>query len=151
MTKAYLGSDQPRPDREPTRRQGISGEPITRDITGEEVYATIYAFEESPIEKGVLWSGANDGPSHVSRDDGKTWTEGDAEGTCRPAVACSKLNRRRTARDRPISPSTATCSATGRHTSIAPTTTADMDAADRRPQRHPGRDAGPRRPRRPRP
>ncbi len=55
--------------------QGISGEPITRDITGEEVYATIYAFEESPIEKGVLWSGANDGPVHVSRDDGKTWND----------------------------------------------------------------------------
>jgi hypothetical protein len=53
--------------------QGISGEPITRDITGEEVYATIYALEESPIEKGVLWSGANDGPVYVSRDDGKTW------------------------------------------------------------------------------
>lgn len=53
--------------------QGISGEPITRDITGEEVYATIYAFEESPIEQGVLWSGANDGPVFVSRDDGKTW------------------------------------------------------------------------------
>jgi photosystem II stability/assembly factor-like uncharacterized protein len=54
--------------------QGISGEPITRDITGEEVYATIYAFEESPIERGVLWSGANDGPVYVSRDDGKTWS-----------------------------------------------------------------------------
>ncbi|HTV00559.1 MAG TPA: hypothetical protein VMF13_08490 [Luteitalea sp.] len=53
--------------------QGTSGEPITRDITGEEVYATIYAFEESPIERGVLWSGANDGPVFVSRDDGKTW------------------------------------------------------------------------------
>ncbi len=53
--------------------QGVSGEPITRDITGEEVYATIYAFEESPLEKGVLWSGANDGPVYVSRDDGKTW------------------------------------------------------------------------------
>lgn len=54
-------------------KQGISGEPITRDITGEEVYSTIYAFRESPLEKGVLWAGANDGPVHVSRDDGKTW------------------------------------------------------------------------------
>ncbi len=54
--------------------QGISGEPITRDITGEEVYSTIYAIEESPIEKGVIWVGANDGPVHVTRDGGKTWT-----------------------------------------------------------------------------
>lgn len=53
--------------------QGLSGEPITRDITGEEVYATIYAFRESPLERGLLWSGANDGPVFVSRDEGATW------------------------------------------------------------------------------
>ncbi len=28
---------------------------------------------ESPIERGVIWVGANDGPVHVSRDNGKTW------------------------------------------------------------------------------
>lgn len=54
-------------------KQVISGEPITRDITGEEVYSTIYAFRESTLEAGVLWSGANDGPVHVSRDNGKSW------------------------------------------------------------------------------
>lgn len=54
-------------------KQVISGEPITRDITGEEVYSTIYAFRESRLEAGVLWSGANDGPVHVSRDNGKSW------------------------------------------------------------------------------
>ena len=54
-------------------KQVISGEPITRDITGEEVYSTIYAFRESTLEAGVLWAGANDGPLHVSRDNGKTW------------------------------------------------------------------------------
>src|SRR5215468_548324 len=54
-------------------KQVISGEPITRDITGEEVYSTIYAFRESTLEPGVLWAGANDGPVHVSRDNGKTW------------------------------------------------------------------------------
>ncbi|MBI4476928.1 MAG: hypothetical protein HY654_07125, partial [Acidobacteria bacterium] len=54
--------------------QGISGEPITRDITGEEFYSTLYAIAESPLEKGVIWVGANDGPYHVTRDNGKTWT-----------------------------------------------------------------------------
>ncbi|MFN0108117.1 MAG: WD40/YVTN/BNR-like repeat-containing protein [Blastocatellia bacterium] len=54
-------------------KQVISGEPITRDITGEEVYSTIYAFRESTLEAGVLWSGANDGPVHISRDNGKSW------------------------------------------------------------------------------
>ena len=55
-------------------KQVISGTPITRDITGEEFYSTIYAIQESPIEKGLIWVGANDGPVHVTRDGGKTWT-----------------------------------------------------------------------------
>jgi photosystem II stability/assembly factor-like uncharacterized protein len=54
--------------------QGVSGEPITRDVTGEEFYSTLYAISESPLEKGVIWTGANDGPFHVTRDDGRTWT-----------------------------------------------------------------------------
>ena len=54
--------------------QGASGEPITRDVTGEEFYSTLYAIAESPIEKGVIWTGANDGPFHVTRDNGKTWS-----------------------------------------------------------------------------
>ena len=54
--------------------QGISGEPITRDVTGEEFYSTLYAITESPLEKGVIWTGANDGPFYVTRDNGKKWT-----------------------------------------------------------------------------
>ncbi len=54
--------------------QGASGEPITRDVTGEEFYSTLYAITESPHEKGVIWTGANDGPFYLTRDDGKTWT-----------------------------------------------------------------------------
>ena len=54
--------------------QGISGEPITRDVTGEEFYSTLYAIAESPLEKGVIWTGANDGPFYVTRDNGKKWT-----------------------------------------------------------------------------
>jgi photosystem II stability/assembly factor-like uncharacterized protein len=54
--------------------QGISGEPITRDITGEEFYSTLYAITESPLEKGVIWTGSNDGPFYITRDNGKKWT-----------------------------------------------------------------------------
>ena len=53
--------------------QIVSGNPITRDVTGEEVYSTIYSMVESRLARGVLWVGANDGPVHVSRDNGKTW------------------------------------------------------------------------------
>ena len=53
--------------------QIVPGNPITRDVTGEEVYSTIYSMDESRIERGVIWVGANDGPVHVTRDNGKTW------------------------------------------------------------------------------
>ncbi len=53
--------------------QGASGEPITRDVTGEEFFSTLYAITESTLEPGVIWTGSNDGPFHVTRDNGKTW------------------------------------------------------------------------------
>jgi photosystem II stability/assembly factor-like uncharacterized protein len=50
-----------------------SGGPITRDMTGEEVYSALYAIRASRLEPGVIWTGSNDGPVHVTRDGGKTW------------------------------------------------------------------------------
>ena len=58
----------------PPEGQQASGEPITRDATGEEVYSTLYSIRESPKQKGVIWTGSNDGLIYVTRDDGKTWT-----------------------------------------------------------------------------
>jgi photosystem II stability/assembly factor-like uncharacterized protein len=49
--------------------------PITREAYGPEWYATIFAFEESPVKPGLLWAGSDDGYIHVSQDDGKTWTQ----------------------------------------------------------------------------
>ncbi len=54
-------------------KQVISGSPITRDITGEEFYSTIYSVRESQLKKGLIWVGANDGPVHVTTDGGKNW------------------------------------------------------------------------------
>ncbi len=54
-------------------KQVISGSPITRDITGEEFYSTIYSLRESPVRPGVIWSGANDGPVYVTQDAGNNW------------------------------------------------------------------------------
>ena len=56
-------------------KQVISGSPITRDITGEEYYSTLYSLRESPVQPGVLWAGANDGPVHVTVDGGATWKD----------------------------------------------------------------------------
>ncbi len=54
-------------------KQVISGSPITRDITGEEFYSTIYSVRESKLKKGLIWVGANDGPVHVTTNGGKNW------------------------------------------------------------------------------
>lgn len=58
----------------PEGTQGASGEPITRDATGEEIYSTLYSIRESPVQRGLIWTGSNDGLVYVTRDDGKTWT-----------------------------------------------------------------------------
>ena len=58
----------------PGEPQLASGYPITRDATGEEVYSTLYTIRESALQKGLIWTGSNDGLIHVTRDDGKTWT-----------------------------------------------------------------------------
>jgi photosystem II stability/assembly factor-like uncharacterized protein len=56
-------------------KQELPGGPIQHDDTGVEVYGTVFAFEESAQEPGVLWAGSDDGRLHLSRDDGATWTE----------------------------------------------------------------------------
>ncbi len=55
-------------------RMGISGG-LTPDNIGVEYCCVIYAFDESPLERGVFWAGTNDGLVHVSRDGGASWTD----------------------------------------------------------------------------
>jgi photosystem II stability/assembly factor-like uncharacterized protein len=50
-----------------------SGGPITKDNTGAENYATIFALAESPLQAGLLWAGSDDGLVHLSRDGGASW------------------------------------------------------------------------------
>ncbi|HEY7913252.1 MAG TPA: glycosyl hydrolase [Blastocatellia bacterium] len=54
-------------------KQGPSGGPITKDNTSVEYYDTIFTVMESPVEKGVIWTGADDGLVYVTRDNGKSW------------------------------------------------------------------------------
>ena len=54
-------------------KQKWAGGPITGDNTGVEFYCTIFAVAESPLEKGVLWTGSDDGLVHISRNDGESW------------------------------------------------------------------------------
>ena len=49
------------------------GGPITKDTSGAEIYGTIFAFVESPHQKGVFWAGSDDGLVHISMDSGLSW------------------------------------------------------------------------------
>ncbi|HWG52491.1 MAG TPA: hypothetical protein VN677_04245, partial [Gemmatimonadaceae bacterium] len=42
---------------------------------GVEYFSTLFAIAESPVQKGVIWTGSNDGLVHVTRDGGATWTD----------------------------------------------------------------------------
>jgi photosystem II stability/assembly factor-like uncharacterized protein len=55
------------------RTLGPSGGPITKDQTSVEYYATVFTIAESPVTRGVIWAGSDDGLVHVTRDAGKSW------------------------------------------------------------------------------
>ncbi|HWE48135.1 MAG TPA: hypothetical protein VG407_19110 [Caulobacteraceae bacterium] len=54
-------------------KQFASGGPLTKDITSVEYYDTIFSLNESPLTKGMLWAGTDDGLVQVTRDDGGHW------------------------------------------------------------------------------
>jgi photosystem II stability/assembly factor-like uncharacterized protein len=55
-------------------KQASSGGPITKDNTSIEYYDTIFALAESPVQKGVIWTGSDDGLVQLTQDGGKSWT-----------------------------------------------------------------------------
>jgi photosystem II stability/assembly factor-like uncharacterized protein len=48
---------------------------LTLDVTGAENHTTLYTIAPSPVERGVIWTGSDDGRVHVTRDDAATWTD----------------------------------------------------------------------------
>ncbi|WP_080241289.1 WD40/YVTN/BNR-like repeat-containing protein [Spirosoma rigui] len=60
--------------RHDSTKLGWGGAPYTNEGAGGENYATITYVLESPSEKGVLWTGSDDGLVHITRDGGATWT-----------------------------------------------------------------------------
>jgi photosystem II stability/assembly factor-like uncharacterized protein len=55
-------------------KQQPSGGPITIDDTGTEYYDTVFSIAPSPLAKGLIWVGTDDGLIQITRDEGKSWT-----------------------------------------------------------------------------
>jgi photosystem II stability/assembly factor-like uncharacterized protein len=68
---AIISPDLTRNDRS---KQQASGGPLTKDITSVEYYDTIFSLAESPLQKGMLWAGTDDGLVQLTRNDGAQWS-----------------------------------------------------------------------------
>jgi photosystem II stability/assembly factor-like uncharacterized protein len=55
--------------------QEASGGPINNDITGVEIFNTIFALAEDHRDARTLWAGSDDGRVHVTRDGGASWRD----------------------------------------------------------------------------
>ncbi len=55
-----------------SRQQSSGG--LTGDNIGVEYAGVVYGIAESPVEKGLIWIGTNDGLVQLTRDGGKSWT-----------------------------------------------------------------------------
>jgi hypothetical protein len=66
------------------QKQEASGG-LTPDVTAAENHTTLVAIALSPVQKGVIWAGSDDGRLHVTRDGGKTWTSVEKSVTGVPA------------------------------------------------------------------
>jgi photosystem II stability/assembly factor-like uncharacterized protein len=51
------------------------GGPITNEAAGGEIYHAIYYLAESPHDQNVLYTGADDGMLHITKDGGSNWSE----------------------------------------------------------------------------
>ncbi len=54
-------------------KQGKGGGPYTNEAVGAENYGTLAYIMESPLEKGVIWTGSDDGFVQITKDGGTTW------------------------------------------------------------------------------
>jgi photosystem II stability/assembly factor-like uncharacterized protein len=70
-----ISPDLTRADAEKIRISTETTGGITPDVTGAETFATIVSLAESPLRRGVLYAGTDDGNLWRSDDDGGTWTE----------------------------------------------------------------------------
>jgi hypothetical protein len=79
-------------DRDTLSIMGVRGDqPMMSVNDGIDTYGNITILAESPLERGVIWVGTDDGNVQLSRDDGATWTN--VVGTIRGLPARTYVSR----------------------------------------------------------
>ncbi|HEV9038447.1 MAG TPA: hypothetical protein VGQ51_17545 [Puia sp.] len=78
--------------RHDTAHMGTSGVPYTNEGAGGENYCTLAYVLESPLEKGVIWTGSDDGVVSLTRDGGKTWSNVTPAGLAECLVNCIEVS-----------------------------------------------------------
>ena len=58
---------------------------LTYDVTAAENFTTIIAIAPSPLERGTIWVGTDDGRIHLTRDGGASWDRIDGRARGVPA------------------------------------------------------------------
>ena len=58
----------------PDKQKALESGGLTWDVTGAENHTCLLAIAPSSLERGLVWTGSDDGQIHITRDGGKTWT-----------------------------------------------------------------------------
>ena len=58
---------------DPEKQKQAQSGGLTLDVTNAENHTTIIAVAPSPVKKGVIWVGTDDGNLQLTRDGGKNW------------------------------------------------------------------------------
>jgi len=81
-----------------TKQQQDKSGGLTIDATGAENHTTLLVIEPSPLERGVIWAGTDDGNLQITRDGGNSWenmiknVKGVPEGSWVAQIKASRYN-----------------------------------------------------------
>lgn len=80
----------------PEKQKFLESGGLTFDVTGAEMHTCLLAIAPSSLQKGLIWTGSDDGYVQFTRDGGSTWTrcsiKGLPEGAWVPQVRASTVN-----------------------------------------------------------
>jgi hypothetical protein len=60
---------------DPEKQKQAESGGLTKDVTNAENHCTLLTIAPSPVEKGMIWVGSDDGKIHLTQDGGKSWQD----------------------------------------------------------------------------